>query len=519
MSEILENRISSTQAKDAIYKAHSISSSASEIDDSVEFFNNIYVTPEMFGADGTRANDSIAIRNAINTGKILKLANKRYYYDGSAITNNFVAIEGSLMPKFNNDYTSLEGGSIIDGMLFCSGKNVFLQDFGVDVGSATSAIDNDGLKCTSTLNSGEKLYVKNVITLLKSNTTPRHAILLESFQDVYCDNLHSAYGYFGIVVKCRNVVMNNLHTENTKEDGLYIKSDAYFGTCSNVLIDGIVVDGKTTQSNGIRVESDTAITENIKIINIDVKNCNTNILITAGKALVNDIILSGTSTNPIIRSVHVVGGAQGGVNGIDITGLITKDCNNTGIEFVGVCSKVVANDINIKYKDNATPVALANGIIVGSEVVDTSFNNIKIGNNTTLGTIVYNNTVGSNNIGYYKCKLGGIGKPGEGYLGITLSGTSASLTPIYNHKGRNIIAKVNASTSPTNITSISKYKYGTELFENGTILTVLNSGSNSLYVNHNYGGNIVNNSSANVLINVNTASQWVFGGAVWHQIT
>lgn len=517
MGTTTEKRITSTQAKDAIYKAHSISSSALMIDDSVEFFNNIYVTPEMFGADGTRANDSIAIRSAINTGKIVKLANKRYYYDGSAITNDFVAIEGSLMPKFNNDYTSLEGGSIIDGMLFCSGKNVFVQDLGVDVGSATSAIDNDGLKCTSTLNSGERLYIKNVITLLKSNTTPRHAILLESFQNVYCDNLKSAYGYFGIVVKCRNVVMTNLFTENTKEDGLYIKSDDNFGICSNVLIDGIVVDGKTTQSNGIRVQSATAITDNIKIVNIDVKNCITNILVQALNNPVNNVILSGKSTNPITRSVYVNGNTHG-INGIDISSLKTYECNNTGIEFGGKCSKVVANDINIMYKDTATAVELAKGIVVGNGVTETSMDNIKIGNNTALGSIVYNNAIGSNNIGFFDCILAGGAKPGDGYLNTNVTGTAATLTPNYNYKANQLVARVGALTSPSNITSISKYKYGTILYDTGTKLTILNSSSNPLYVNHNYGGNIINDGSTNVLINPNTAKEWIFGGAVWHQI-
>ena len=366
-----------------------VNSSASEIDNVAEFFNNIYVTPEMFGAVGTRVNDSIAIRSAINTGKILKLAKKRYYYDGTAITNDFVAIEGSVMPKFNDGCTSLEGGSIIDGMLFCSGKNVYLQDFGVDVGSDTSAIDNDGLKCTTTLNSGEKLYIRNVIALLKSNTTPRHAILLESFQDVYCDNLHAVYGYFGIVVKCRNVVMNNLSSKDTKEDGLYIKSDDNFGTSSNITINGIKVDGKTTQANGIRIQSATAITSNVKITNIDVKDCITNILVQSLANPVNNIVLSGRSTNPTNRSVYVSGNTEG-INGIDISGLITYDCNYTGIEFGGVCSKVVANDINIKYKDTVTSTELGRGIIVGNGVIDTSFDKIIIGNtnNSTIQTTI-----------------------------------------------------------------------------------------------------------------------------------
>ena len=515
------------ESKDAVYQAHlskdaigkikGLQSSASEIDNVAEFFNNIYVTPEMFGADGTRANDSIAIRSAINTGKILKLAKKRYYYDGTAIKNDFVAIEGSVMPKFNDGYTSLEGGSIIDGMLFCSGKNVYLQDFGVDVGSDTSAIDNDGLKCTTTLNSGKKLYIRNVIALLKSNTTPRHAILLESFQDVYCDNLHSVYGYFGIVVKCRNVVMSNLSSKDTKEDGLYIKSDDNFGTSSNITINGIKVDGKTTQANGIRVQSATAITSNVNIANIDVKDCITNILIQSLSNPVNNIVLSGKSINPINRSVYVSGNTKG-INGIDISGLITEDCNNTGIEFAGVCTNVVANDINIKYKDTVTAVELGRGIIVGGQVLDTSFDNIKIGNTNELGSIVYNNTPGSNTIGYYKCKTSGGAKPQEGYSFVILSGTTAALSPIYNHRGNNIIVKVTPSTSPTNITSISKYKYGTTLFDPGTILTVLNSGSNPLYVNHNFGGNVVNDSSVNKLINPNASAQWAFGGAVWQQI-
>lgn len=515
-TQIEETLLQAHLSKDAIEKINGLHSDASEIDNVAEFFNNIYVTPEMFGADGTRANDSIAIRSAINTGKILKLAKKRYYYDGAAITNDFVAIEGSVMPKFNDGYTSLEGGSIIDGMLFCSGKNVYLQDFGVDVGSDTSAIDNDGLKCTTTLNSGEKLYIRNVIALLKSNTTPRHAILLESFQDVYCDNLHSAYGYFGIVIKCRNVVMNNLSTKDTKEDGLYIKSDNNFGTSSNITINGVKVDGKTTQSNGIRVQSDTAITSNVNIANIDVKDCITNILIQSLSNPVNNIVLSGKSTNPTTRSVYVVGTV--GVNGIDISGLTTDDCNNTGIEFAGVCTNVVANDINIKYKDTVTAVELARGILVGGQVADTSFDNIKIGNTNELGSIVYNNTPGSNTIGYYKCKTSGGAKPQEGYSFVILSGTTAALSPIYNHRGNNIIVKVTPSTSPTNITSISKYKYGTTLFDPGTILTILNSGSNPLYVNHNFGGNVVNDSSVNKLINPNASAQWAFGGAVWQQI-
>ena len=68
-TQIEETLLQSHLSKDAISKIQGLKVSASEIDNVAEFFNNIYVTPEMFGADGTRANDSIAIRSAINTGK------------------------------------------------------------------------------------------------------------------------------------------------------------------------------------------------------------------------------------------------------------------------------------------------------------------------------------------------------------------------------------------------------------------------------------------------------------------
>lgn len=235
MAEIiqnLENRISSEQAKDAVFKAHSINSSASEIDEAVNI-SNIYVTPEQFGADGTRANDSKAIRDAIATGKIVKLGKKRYYYDGAAITDNFVAIEGVIMPRVNSDYTSLENGTIIEGKLFCSGSFVSLQNFGVDVGSATSATEDDGLKCTASLNSGKGLYLKNIVSLIKSESSQKHSVLLESYQNVYGENITGIHGYFGFVVKCQNVVLSNIGSEKTSSDGLYIKSDSNFGKSKN----------------------------------------------------------------------------------------------------------------------------------------------------------------------------------------------------------------------------------------------------------------------------------------------
>jgi hypothetical protein len=199
------------------------------------------VRPDWFGAD--QPNAVRAAWTALPAaGGVVELGLRRYKanglgYNGAYLNKDNVTIRGARMPRLSNDCRTLQGGSIIEGVLLVYANNVVLENFGVDCGAtvigAASPQDgilltwpSDALKGASALRTRARLT--NVIGLCKSPTDPVHAVIVaEGYSDVTCTgDVVGCMGVHGIVIKASSVQCEHLAAYCNASDGVIIKSDA-----------------------------------------------------------------------------------------------------------------------------------------------------------------------------------------------------------------------------------------------------------------------------------------------------
>jgi hypothetical protein len=479
---------------------------------------------EMFSAVAN-ADSSAAIREGITfrgaAGVIIPA--KRYIYDGTVITDDVVVVHGEKMPTVNSGFTSLENGSILEGTFSTTAKTVDIRNFGADLGTATAATDGDGIKCTTALNAGIGCHAENVIALLKNKISPFHATLFESYLKFTGGNISGNHGFFGCVIKCQNVNLTSIYTNKNDSDGLFLKSDTTFGTCKTVNIDNIIVDGDATQDFGVRAQADDAELSKVNLGNVIVGGCATSIIaqtltgvlteLNIGKAILDD---------PTLRGVFSQAGA-GTINGFNINELFIINALDTGVEYDGSQKSVSIGYANIIYATGTTQTEWDKGVVVGSTVSGTSFDNVSINqlySSVNLGSITYNNTtfLDGNKLGQYTALIKGLGKPLMGFSAPTDTGATVKVTPVYNTREKSSLVKA----APTANTIVTSFEFiaagGTELYDTGYELTIINDSAFTYTVNNDLGGKILNKGAANVAIATNEIERWVFGGAVWHQV-
>lgn len=202
------------------------------------------------------------IQNTINyavnalpaTGGVVKLSIKRYKPNNHAYTfattnTNYlskdnVTIEGEKTPNYSQDYRTLVGGSIIEGMFLIYANNIELKNLGVDSGKTVVDFYNagvvspgnwEGLLLTYPDNATaaasptkRKSRLHNVVALGYSPTTSSHAFIAgEGYTDVVCTGeISGCYGFHGVVIKCSNFKADLITAYCNGGEGLIIKSDA-----------------------------------------------------------------------------------------------------------------------------------------------------------------------------------------------------------------------------------------------------------------------------------------------------
>ena len=482
---------------------------------------------DAFGVDGTELGDSAAIRAAFVAagGSPVVFQEKRYYYDGAVIATDPIVLRGAGAPRPNAGKTTMVGGTIFEGTLSFTGKDLDLRDFGVDLGSATSAPVGDGLKCTATLNAGGHLHLENVSALLKNKTDAYHAIVLESYQEVTGGGIYGAHGYFGCVLKCQNVSLTRIKTSSNNTDGLYIKSDTTFGRSKNVNIGQVIVEGDGSQTNGVRVQATDDLIENVNIDQVLVSGCATSIFVqcTSASPITDVNIRQCVLTAPSSHGVNSSAGSAT-INGLALGDVSIVNAADTGIEFSGVHKAPSISHANIVFASGTTQTEWDKGVVVGASIVGTLFGSIAINeiyNIANLGGIKYNNTNWAyhNEIGMHLCILKGAGKPFLGFTAPTDTGATVKVTPSFNRREKSSLVKA----KPTGNTIVTSFEHIiqsgglTELYATGHVLTIINDSAFTYTVNHTVGGKIINTGGANVVIAQNETASWVFGGAVWHQ--
>jgi len=481
---------------------------------------NIEMFGAVAGADSSAAiREAITFRGAAGVG----MPAKRYIYDGTVITDDVVVLYGEKTPTVNSGFTSLENGSILEGTFSTTAKTVDIRRFGADLGTATAATDGDGIKCTAALNAGISCHAEDVIGLLKNKTSLFHATLFESYLKLTGGNISGNHGFFGCVIKCQNVNLDTIYTNRNDSDGLFLKSDTTFGRCKKVNISKVIVDGDATQDFGIRAQADDDELSKINIGEVIVGGCATSIIAQTLTGVLTELNISkAILDDPTLRGVFSQAGT-GTINGFHIGELFIINALDTGVEYSGSQKSVSIGHANIVYAAGVTQTELDKGVVVGSTVSDTDFNDININqlySSVTKGSIKYNNStfLDGNKLGTYNCLIKGAGKPLMGFSAPTDTGATVKVTPVYNTREKSSLVKA----KPTANTTVTSFEFiaagGTEVYDTGYELTIINDSLFTYTVNNTAGGKILNKGGANVSIATNEIERWVFGGAVWHQV-
>lgn len=465
---------------------------------------------------------SVAFRKAITLGTV-RLPSKRYLYDGGVIAGDVVKVRGAQAPTVNAGFTSLENGSIIEGTFSTTAKTVDIRDFWCDLGTDTAATDGDGIKCTAPLNAGIHLHVENVGALLKNKTSPFHATLFESYLKFTGGNISGNHGFFGCVIKCQNVNVSTIYTNRNDSDGLFLKSDTTFGRCKNVNISKIIVDGDGTQDFGVRAQAADDELSKINLGEVIVSGCATSVIAQTLTGVITELnIGKAILDDPTIRGVYSQAGT-GIINGFTITELFIINALGTGVEYSGSQKSVSIGYANIVYATGTTQADWDKGIVVGATVSGTSFDNVSINqlySSVNLGSIKYNNAtfLDGNKLGQYTALIKGLGKPTMGLSAPTDSGVAVKVTPLYNTREKSSLVKAKPGADVT-VTSFEHVAAGgTEVYDSGYVLSIINDDSFAYDVPNNPGGKILNKGGATVSIPTNEIASWKFGGAVWHQV-
>lgn len=494
-----------------------------------------FVTIEDFGADGTQLGDSAALKAAIAYAATdwlpVILPARRIYWDGSIITEDKVRIWGSGMPALNSASTALEGGTIIQGAFQCLGDYIDLRDFGVDIGSASGVTTADAIKCLAQpYNTGKTLHTENLIGLCNSPSSAVHALLFEGYAQHTGGNLHGVYGYFGVVLKTRNVQLTTLKATDPSDTGIYFKSDSIYGQCSNVQVDAIEIVGSSAGAvdYAVRLQADSALMDNIQIGKIRAQGHGTSLLVQTlnssgaefGSAYVGSIISDGATTDDVFVYNLKPGGR---LNRVEINSIVSispvaKALNllcETGAEI----DDVRINSVYANYASGTSSAVLDGAVFVGGGVLRSQIASATLlvdYDTTNLGALNYAVAGDNHLLGMRVARVIGPGYPKPGYDIQTLSGTTATLVVPNNNAGtRTSLVKL-THVAPITITSFSETPSGNQALEPGHILTLFNASSDSVTVNNNGAGKVLNPAYGNVTLAVNEVRSWVLGeDGVW----
>lgn len=490
---------------------------------------------EDFGADGTLAGDSAALKAAIiaatATWAPVILPARRFFWDGTAITENKVRIWGRGMPTPNAGKTAMVGGSIIEGALVCVGAYIDLRDFGVDLGTSGAGPDNNGIKCTaSPYNAGEYLHTENISALCKNKVSAFHALLFEGYKKHTGTNLYGANGFFNCVIKNRVVQLGYVDCDTANETGLYIKSDTTYGSVSDVQIGSVRTRG--ADQFGVRVQSDSANIDNVQFGRIHGSDHQRTVcvqVLSSGTQISRVNLGNVISERASIADVSFLQQKAGGAMfSVGLESLETKD---TVLQVVETSAPVgypithlYATRIFASYVAGATQPTMDNAIFVDAAVNSTNFQNVEIVENygvgAKIGAINYINVANpkADILGTRRVKTVGVGVPRPGVLSQVLAGATATLQIPFNDAAAGKSIGQVSIAAPTTITIFTPELAG-NVFSIGDLLYVMNSNASALTVANNPAGGIINQGGAAVVLAPNEVAAWMhIGGGSWSEV-
>lgn len=488
------------------------------------------VSIEDFGANGTLAGDTAAIKAAIAYASAawlpIMLPARRIFWDGTPITENRVRLWGAGMPALNSGRTALTGGTIIQGPLQCSGEYIDLQNFGVDIGIDSGVAPNDAIKCLSSVyNGGKTLHTENIIGLCRSPSVAFHAVLFEGYAQHTGGNVQGVNGYFGVVLKNRNILLSSIKAAESSDTGVYFKSDNVYGQCSDIQVGSIEVSGATpgAVAFAVRLQSDSALMDNVQIDKIQAAGHGSALLVQTlnntgaafGVARINTIISNAATADDVFVYNFKPAGR---LDCLDIGSIISSGTSQKVVNLLCESAAEIGNvnvgSVYASYPASTSGETLNNSMLIGGGVKNTNFGSVALliehGRTAGAGAINFQNVGGQNVLGPRRARLLGPNRPAGGFSTQTLSGAAAALAVPANDSGRAYSFVKLTHTAPITIASFVQ-PAGNSAFVAGHVLTIFNATSHLVTLHTNGAGAILNPGYGTVTIGENELRSWVVG--------
>ena len=296
------------------------------------------VSVKDFGAVGDGAtNDYTAFVNAFAaipaTGGILRVPAGTYYLGltGLLVSRNNITVIGDGMPRIADNRQSLTGGTILQGTIIFDGNGITLSDFGVDAGTdfVTARFAGAGQNALVVHNVSQAAINKNTVlknltglckiaTSTADATAAVHAVLLESLQYGYGDNLVGCGGWYGVVMKVSDFNFGNITGRECDNANVYLKSDTY-GPVARVNIANIVSYNVNTRGySSVFIQANSSQLQSVTIGNISSQNPTSGVNASTGTC----VRIDAASTNPAVAVSIANITTYNGSNGIYVTGPI-----------------------------------------------------------------------------------------------------------------------------------------------------------------------------------------------------
>lgn len=262
----------------------------------VTISNGLPVRPEWFGVgnNGTVGKVSRACQALPSTGGTVALRIARYQSgfttglangtsipDVDYLAKSNVSIIGERVPFPAFAFSTLTGGSVIEGPFLVHANGFCIDKVGVDSGinvcnALYGGVSKDGLALYQP-NQPTPAFVKDnvigwVVGLNNSATSATHAVLMEAVDGLTINVAQSYLSGIGTVLKSFNVRANLLASDECGNFSVFLKSDIY-APMRNVSINQIVTRNSALSTGiGLQIQGSSAAASNIKIGSVEINN-------------------------------------------------------------------------------------------------------------------------------------------------------------------------------------------------------------------------------------------------------
>lgn len=294
------------------------------------------------------------------------------------------------MPAFNADSTGLVGGTIIKGPLVADADGFQVTDLGVDSGSEVVAalyggVAQEGLSFRNIdLIIGKPARIgvvfRNVSSILKTSSSPNHAVLMENVSGAEIINIHTRFGVHGIVIKAINTRGTSLFADSHGTNGVIIKSDNYAPTYGLDISDVTVTADVLPSGGGIRVQAATADMSDINISQVKTEAGNFGIVVEANTSNVSGVRIRDVSIQSATLYGFIADTAPNAlIKGLSLDGVTVINSGWDGFRFNGKID-------NSTVTNTSASSSGRNGYVISLTTAD-SFNisNSKSSNNGGYG--------------------------------------------------------------------------------------------------------------------------------------